>query len=444
MGSTDFCEAKTGLVPAQPTLSCAPIVVIKFGGTSVADVAGLNRAADHIARERRRGFGVAVVVSAMGGETDRLDGLVHELVHSVRDRALPDAAERDVVLACGEQVTAGLLALLLLARDIPARSFQGWQIMLKTDATYQDARLLELETKALGCFLETGGVAVLAGFQGVNADGRITTLGRGGSDLTAVSVAAALGAIRCDIYTDIDGVHTADPRIVATTRLRPHISYEEMLELASLGARVLQTRSVELAMLKHVPLRVCLSHADPDIMADNVGTLISDEDLTMERETVTGIAHTTDEAKITLTAVSDEPGVAAQIFVPLAEAGINVDMIVQNIARDGTTDITFTIPAADLPRANGVLESIGDILGAGAIISDTNVAKISAVGVGMRSRAGVAARMFSTLAAAGVNIQAISTSEIKLSVLIDAAYTELAVRVLHQAYQLDADNDQAE
>jgi len=412
---------------------------MKFGGTSMAGTERILKVADLVRAQQLRGHQVAVVVSAMAGDTDRLVNFCREASW------LYDPAEYDVVVASGEQVTSGLLAIALQAVGAKARSWLGWQLPIHTVEAHAKARIEAIDTTALIASMEAGEIAVIPGFQGVSADGRITTLGRGGSDTSAVAVAAAVKADRCDIYTDVDGVYTTDPRVVAKARKLKNVTYEEMLELASVGAKVLQTRSVGLAMKEGVRVQVLSSFIDADApSADTIpGTMIvSDEELEgmdMERQLITGIAHDKNEAKITLTRVPDKPGAVANIFGPLAEAAINVDMIIQNVGRDkGETDVTFTVPAADLARSMDLLEQAKDSIGFNRIIPDTNVAKISVVGVGMKSHAGVASTMFKALADRGVNIQAISTSEIKVSVLIEEDYTELAVRVLHTAYGLDA------
>jgi aspartate kinase len=413
-------------------------IVMKFGGTSMAGIERIRAVAARVAREVAAGNQVAVVVSAMAGETDRLVGWCREA------SALYDPREYDVVVSSGEQVTSGLLAIALQAAGVSARSWLGWQLPIQTSDAFAKARIGEIDTAALDRSLATGEVAVIPGFQGV-ADGRVTTLGRGGSDTSAVAIAAAMKADRCDIYTDVDGVYTTDPRIVPRARKLARVTYEEMLELASVGAKVLQTRSVGLAMKEGVRVRVLSSFEDGD--DPGRGTLIVGEEEveTMERQLITGIAHDKNEAKITLTAVPDKPGAVAAIFAPLADAGINVDMIIQNVAHrqtgaaGGSTDVTFTVPAADLPRSLDVLATGRDAIGYHQVLHDTRVAKISVVGVGMRSHAGVASTMFTTLGQRGINVQAISTSEIKVSVLIDEDETELAVRVLHTAYGLDAE-----
>ena len=402
-------------------------IVKKFGGTSVADLDRIRAVASRVKEAVDAGDQVAVVVSAMAGETNRLVDLVSNA------SALYDAREYDAVVSSGEQVTAGLTAIALQGLGVDARSFLGWQVAVHTTDAHGSARIEEIDTALLDERLNQGQVAVIAGFQGISDDNRITTLGRGGSDTTAVAFAAALKADRCDIYTDVDGVYTTDPRIVAPARKLDHITYEEMLEMASLGAKVLQTRSVELAMRYQVPLQVLSS------FTGGPGTMVVDEDDIMEQADISGIAYSSDEAKITLEGVADRPGVSAAIFGPLAEANINVDMIVQNVAADGErTDVTFTVPKADMARSLKVLEAAADVLDYSALKSDDNVVKVSVIGVGMRSHAGIASKMFATLAEKGINIQVITTSEIKVSVLIAAEYTELALRSLHTAYQLDA------
>ena len=402
-------------------------IVQKFGGTSVADLNRIRNAAERVKRAVDAGDQVAVVVSAMAGETNRLVDLVRQA------SPLHDAREYDAVVASGEQVTSGLMAIVLQTMGIQARSFQGWQMPLKTDNAHSRARILEIDTTLMRQRMDEGVVAVCAGFQGVSNVGLITTLGRGGSDTSAVALAAALEADRCDIFTDVDGVYTCDPRIVTKARKLDRITYEEMLEMASLGAKVLQTRSVELAMNHRVRVQVLSS------FEDKPGTLVVDEDEIMEHEVVSGIAYNRDEAKITLRRVADRPGVAAAIFGPLADAGINVDMIVQNVSADGeTTDMTFTVGKADLDRVNALLKDKQATIGFGEVICDSGVVKVSIIGVGMRSHAGVAQKMFSTLAERGINIQVISTSEIKVSILIAEDYAELALRALHTAYGLDA------
>jgi aspartate kinase len=409
-------------------------LVVKFGGTSVADVERIRNVARHVGREVHAGHQVVVVVSAMAGQTDHLVGLVREAA------ARHDLGEYDSVVASGEQVTSGLLAIILQDMGIPARSWLGWQVPIRTNEAHGAARIMGVEASALRDSVARGEVAVVAGFQGIAEDGRIATLGRGGSDTSAVAVAAALKAERCDIYTDVDGVYTTDPRIVPKARLIPKISYEEMLEMASLGAKVLQTRSVELAMVHGVPLQVRSSFATPDdIGNDWPGTLVCDESEIMEQQVVSSIAYAKDEAKVTLLKVADKPGVAASVFGPLAAANINVDMIVQNVSEDGRyTDMTFTVPAGDLRRTLDVLATAKDEIGYSDLRGSEDVAKVSIIGVGMRSHAGVAAQMFRALAEKGVNIEAISTSEIKVSILIDADYAELAIRTLHSVYGLDA------
>jgi aspartate kinase len=400
-------------------------IVQKFGGTSVADLDRIRNAACRVKREVDAGNEVAVVVSAMAGATNQLVEWTRQV-----DR-LHDAREYDVVVAAGEQITAGLMALSLQTMGVNARSWLGWQIPIRTDEVHGKARIETVHTVELEKRLAEGQVAVVAGFQGISPRGRITTLGRGGSDTSAVALAAALKADRCDIFTDVDGVYTTDPRIVANARKLSRITYEEMLEMASQGARVLQTRSVEMAMNHRVRLQVLSSFTDIP------GTLVVDEDEIVEKQVVSGIAYSRDEAKITVQRVADRPGVAAAIFGPLADNAINVDMIVQNISEDGKTDLTFTVARSDLDRAVSVLEGSRPVVGFDSLKPDSNVVKISVIGVGMRSHAGVAKRMFQTLADKGINIQVISTSEIKVSVLIAAEYTELALRALHTAYGLD-------
>ena len=412
-------------------------LVMKFGGTSVADVEHIRNVARHVEREVKAGHQIAVVVSAMAGTTDKL-------VDWCRQAApMHDAREYDAIVASGEQITAGLLAIVLQDMGIPARSWQGWQVAVKTDGVHGAARIAEIDAATLRKKMEQGQVAVVAGFQGVGPDKRITTLGRGGSDTSAVALAAALEA-RCDIYSDVDGVYTADPRITARASKLDRVSYEEMLEMASLGAKVLQTRSVELAMVYKVPLQVRSSFAPPDSPNQNradgtgPGTIVCDEEAIVEQHVVSGIAYSKDEAKVSIRRVKDRPGVSASIFGPLAEADISVDMIVQNVSSDGeTANITFTLARKDLRKALEVLAGLKDKVGYHELTHSSDVAKVSVVGIGMRSHAGVAARMFKALAEKGINIQAITTSEIKVSVLIDEAYTELAVRALHSAYGLE-------
>ncbi|MEM8812956.1 MAG: aspartate kinase [Pseudomonadota bacterium] len=412
-------------------------LALKFGGTSVADVERIRNVARHVKREVDAGHEVAVVVSAMAGTTNGLVKLCREAA------LLHDAREYDTIVSSGEQVTSGLLAIVLQSMGVDARSWQGWQIAVETDGAHGSARIQSIDGSKLKERLAMGQVAVVAGFQGIGPNSRITTLGRGGSDTSAVALAAAIEADRCDIYTDVDGVYTTDPRIVSRARRLDRVSYEEMLELASLGAKVLQVRSVELAMVHSVPVFVRSSFEDPDAIARNgsnlpSGTLICSEDEILEKQNVTGIAASKDEAQISLRNVPDKPGVAASVFVPLADANINVDMIVQTISADGSTaDITFTVPAADYDRSLAVLNEASDTIGFQLLEGANDVVKISIVGVGMRSHAGVAAQAFRALAERGINIRAITTSEIKISVLIDSAYTELAVRSLHSIYGLD-------
>ncbi len=406
------------------------LIVMKFGGTSVATIERIIGAARHVKREVQAGHQVIVNVSAMAGITDQLVGYVKE-VSDLKD--VEEYADYDVVVATGEQVTAGLMALHLRSEGILARAWTGWQVPVITDEAHGKARVEEIHTENIRKSLEAGRVAVVTGFQGVTKDGRVTTLGRGGSDTSAVALAAAFGADRCDIYTDVDGVYTCDPRIVQGVRKLERVTYEEMLELASQGAKVLQTRSVEIAMNHDVVLQV------RSTFSDEPGTLLVKEDETMEQQRITGIAYSRDEARITLSGVKDKPGVSAAIFGPLSEANINVDMIVQNITPDGkVTDVTFTVTRGDLKNALRALEGVKDILEYQSLHTDAKVAKLSVIGVGMRSHAGVAQQMFSTLAEKNINIMAITTSEIKVSVLIDESYIELALRALHTAYGLDA------
>ena len=405
------------------------LIVQKFGGTSVADIACIKAVALRVKAEVDQGNAVAVVPSAMAGVTNQL------VAYADAMSPLYDAREYDVVVSTGEQVTSGLLAMALQELGIAARSWLAWQIPVRTDGVHGKARIQDIETARIKEHLGRGEVAVVPGFQGLGPDGRITTLGRGGSDNSAVALAAALGADRCDIYTDVDGIYTTDPRIVAKARKLTKVTYEEMLEMASLGAKVLQTRSVELAMNHGVRLQVRSSFDDAP------GTMVVNEDEIVEHELVSGIAYSRDEAKITLQGVADRPGVAAAIFGPLSEAAINVDMIVQNVSVDDRrTDLTFTVTEADLRRAVETLEAVKETLDYRSLTADSNVVKVSVIGVGMRSHAGIAQRMFKALAEKGINIQVISTSEIKVSVLIAEEYTELALRALHAAYGLDAED----
>lgn len=423
-------------------------IVMKFGGTSMAGTERIRRVANIVRKQAEGGNEVAVVVSAMAGETDRLVNFCREA------NPLYDPAEYDAVVSSGEQVTSGLLALTLQAMGCKARSWLGWQVPIKTFSVHANARIDDFDASRLVEHMQAGEIAVIPGFQGLSEDGRISTMGRGGSDTSAVAIAAAVGADRCDIYTDVDGVYTTDPRIVARAQKQKYVTYEEMLELASVGAKVLQTRSVSLAMKRNVRVQVLSSFVDDDApSADTLpGTMIvSEEEMDdilkeqkMERQTVTGIALDKNEARVVLTRVPDKPGAVAEIFLPLGEAGINVDMIIQNVGRDkGETDVTFTVPQAELARAQALLENLKEKIGYNRIITDANVAKVSVVGMGMKSHTGVAASMFKALADRGINVQAISTSEIKISVLIDADETELAVRVLHTAYGLDAKDEAA-
>lgn len=407
-------------------------LVLKFGGTSVADPDRIKNVAAKAKREVDAGHQVCVVVSAMSGETNRLVDFCRQIdpVH--------DQKEYDVVVATGEQVTIGLTAMALQALGVRSRSFTGWQAGVKTDGMHGKARIEGIDAAALIAEMEAGGVPVIAGFQGIGPSGRISTLGRGGSDTSAVALAAGLNADRCDIYTDVDGVYTADPRVVKTARKLDRITYEEMLELASLGAKVLQTRSVELAMNHRVRVQV-LSSFEAALGSELPGTLVVDEDEIVEKQIVSGVTYAPDEAKLTLQRVADRPGVAAALFGALADAGINIDMIVQNVSPDHkATDMTFTVARADLARASKVLEGLKAELGYAELVPDQNVAKVSVVGVGMRSHTGVARTMFKALADKNINVEVISTSEIKISVLIAAEYTELAVRSLHTAFGLDA------
>ena len=412
-----------------------PLLVMKFGGTSVGDLARIKNAAGKVKREVDRGYDVIVIVSAMSGKTNELVGWVEGT------SPMFDAREYDAVVSSGENVTAGLLALTLQELDVPARSWQGWQVPIQTTSAHSSARFIDIpRTNIDAKFTEGFKVAVVAGFQGVSQEHRITTLGRGGSDTTAVAFAAAFGAERCDIYTDVDGIYTTDPRISPKARKLEKIAFEEMLELASLGAKVLQTRSVELAMRYKVRLRVLSSFEDTD---ENSGTLVCDEDEIMESKVVSGVAYSRDEAKMTLVKVQDRPGIAAAIFGPLSDSGVNVDMIVQNISEvengGAVTDMTFSCPTNQVPRARKAMEDARDagLIAYVDLVQDTEVAKVSVVGIGMRSHAGVAATMFKALAAENINIKVIATSEIKISVLIDRKYMELAVQALHDAFALD-------
>ena len=404
------------------------LIVQKYGGTSVATIDRIRHVADRVQRTRAAGHDVIVVVSAMAGETNRLVALAHQAAED------PDPGETDVLLATGEQVTVGLLAITLKARGQQARSFLGFQVPIRTDRAYGRARIEAIEADALLAEVRRGSVPIVAGFQGIDPDGRVTTLGRGGSDTTGVAIAAALkmaGAdVVCEIYTDVEGVYTTDPNIVPSARKLARISYEEMLEMASLGAKVLQIRSVEFAKKYEVPVHVRSSFSEAE------GTLVTKEDPSMEAVVVSGVTYSKDEAKIAIRRVLDRPGIAAKVFGAVAEAGIVVDMIIQNVSEDGTTDLTFTVPKGDLRRAEAIVRKIAPEIGAASVESDDQIAKVSIVGVGMRSHAGVAARMFDVLAREGINILMISTSEIKTSCVIHQKYTELAVRVLHDAFGL--------
>ncbi|MDF1608012.1 aspartate kinase [Hoeflea sp. YIM 152468] len=419
-------------------------IVMKFGGSSVADLDRIRNVARHVKREVDAGHQVAVVVSAMAGKTNELVGWVQAMPMVAGASApLYDAREYDAIVASGEQVTSGLLAIALQSMGVDARSWQGWQIPVKTDNAHAAARILEIDGSELIRRFEMGQVAVVAGFQGISPDNRLATLGRGGSDTSAVAIAAAVKADRCDIYTDVDGVYTTDPRIEPKARRMKKIAFEEMLEMASLGAKVLQVRSVELAMVHKVRTFVRSSFVDPDApgmgdLIDPPGTLICDEEEIVEQEVVTGIAYAKDEAQISLRRLADRPGVSAAIFGPLADAYINVDMIVQNISEDGSrTDMTFTVPTSDAEKALAVLEGQKQVVGYDVVQSESGLAKVSVIGIGMRSHAGVAATAFKALAEKSINIKAITTSEIKISILIDGAYAELAVRTLHSVYGLD-------
>ena len=403
-------------------------IVQKFGGTSVADTDRIRAVAEKVKREINAGNEVAVLLSAMAGVTNQLVAYVDDV------STLYDAREYDTVVSTGEQVTVGLLALVLQGMGIPARSWLGWQLPIRTDNVHSKARIEDIESAELDKRMKAGEVPVVAGFQGLSAENRVTTLGRGGTDTSAVALAVALGADRCDIYTDVDGVYTTDPRIVPQAKKLERVTYEEMLEMASLGTKVLQTRAVEMAMKHGQRIQVLSSFEDVP------GTLVVDEDEIVEQELVSGITYSRDEAKITLVSVRDQPGVAAAIFGPLSEAGMNVDMIVQSVSGDGqSTDMTFTVAENDLEPAVETLKLLQEQLGCDDIMFDSNVAKVSVIGVGMRSHAGVAQTMFSALAEKGINIQVISTSEIKVSVLIDEEYMELALRSLHAAYGLDVE-----
>ncbi len=408
-----------------------PTLVMKFGGTSVANLDRIKRAAKRVGVEVSKGYNVIVVVSAMSGKTNELVGWVEET------SPLFDAREYDAIVSSGENVTAGLMALTLQEMNINARSWQGWQVPLITSSAHAAARIEDIPTKNINAKFDQGvRVAVVAGFQGISSEGRITTLGRGGSDTTAVAFAAAFGAERCDIYTDVDGIYTTDPRVENKARKLDKIAFEEMLELASLGAKVLQTRSVELAMRFKVKLRVLSSFEE---QSDSAGTLVCDEEEIMESNVVAGVAFQRDEAKMTLISIADRPGIAAAIFMPLSDAGVNVDMIVQNISEEGRTDMTFSCPVDQVGRAQQAMAKAKDSgeINFHDLIADTDVAKVSVVGIGMRSHTGVAAKMFHVLSAEGVNIKVITTSEIKISVLVDRKYMELAVQALHDAFDLD-------
>lgn len=423
-----------GMETGQIMERTPPRIVMKFGGTSVGDLDRIRAVAKRVQAQVNAGCEVAVVVSAMSGETNKLVGFCESL------SPLYDPREYDAVVATGEEVTSGLLAIALQALGVNARSWQGWQVPIRTDSAHGKARIDSIDGEGLSSCMKAGQVPVIAGFQGVSPEGRVTTLGRGGSDTSAVAIAAAVKADRCDIYTDVDGVYTTDPRIVPKARKLAKITYEEMLELASVGAKVLQTRSVELAMKERVRVQVLSSFAE-EAPAENghlPGSLVVDEDEIVEQELVTGIAYSRDEARISMRRIPDRPGIAAAIFGPLSENSINVDMIVQSTGEDGMTNMTFTTSKTDLARAMAVIEAASPDIQYGEVVTDDAVVKISVVGVGMRSHAGVASTMFRTLSERGINIQVISTSEIKVSVLIPADYAELAIRALHTAYGLDA------
>tara|TARA_Y100000590_G_C15728051_1_gene1015978 strand:- start:1036 stop:2304 length:1269 start_codon:yes stop_codon:yes gene_type:complete len=411
-------------------------IVMKFGGTSMADIDKISIVADHVQREYKNGTKVAVVVSAMAGETDRLINLVNQIGDNI------DQSERDVVISSGEQVSSALLAMILNSRNIPSRSMQGWQIPLQTDELHGVARINNISNSALNDIIDNREVPIIAGFQGISPNNRVTTFGRGGSDTTAVAIACSINADLCDIYTDVDGVYTADPRIVKSANKIENISYEEMLEMASQGAKVLQTRSVELGMSYGMPIRVRSTFDENNFEKKNktinIGTIVENEGNVLEDKVVSGIAYSKNEAKITILKLEDKPGVAAEIFGKLSEGGVNVDMIVQNISGDGMhTDLTFTVPGTELRKSINILKKLKNEIQYDKLIESKEIAKVSVIGVGMRSHAGVAALMFSTLGEKGINIQAITTSEIKVSVLIDSQYLELAMRALHSAYDLD-------
>ena len=411
-------------------------IVMKFGGTSMGDIEKISKVADHIQRERNNGIQTAVVVSAMAGETDRLINLVNEA------NVVTNKAEKDVIISTGEQVSSALLSLILNSRGIKAESVQGWQIPLETTDMHGSARIKNINPQKLQSLLDNGIIPIIAGFQGISQENKITTLGRGGSDTTAVAIACALNADLCDIYTDVDGVFTSDPRIIKKAQKIDKISFEEMLEMASQGAKVLQTRSVELAMSYNMPIRVRSTFIENDFekkdKSHKIGTLVTNEENIVEDKVVSGIAYSRGEAKITIQNLEDKPGVAAQIFGDLADQGVNVDMIVQNISADGKhTDLTFTVQEIDLDSSIEIIEGLGDKIKYSKCIQSKDIAKVSVIGVGMRSHAGVAAQMFATLAEKGINIQAITTSEIKVSVLIELQYIELAMRALHSVYGLD-------
>tara|TARA_Y200000002_G_scaffold383287_1_gene404882 strand:+ start:5565 stop:6827 length:1263 start_codon:yes stop_codon:yes gene_type:complete len=411
-------------------------IVMKFGGTSMADFDCMSKVADHIERELSAGLKLAVVVSAMAGETDRLISLADQVGSNTKQ------SEKDVIISSGEQVSSAILSMILNKRNINAKSIQGWQIPLITIGMHGSARINDVKSDYLDKLIEDGVVPIIAGFQGISQENRITTLGRGGSDTTAVAIACAINADLCDIYTDVDGVYTSDPRVIPKAQKLNIISFEEMLEMASQGAKVLQTRSVELAMSYNMPIRVRSTFSENNFEnvenSTNIGTIVTNEERILEDKVVSGIAYSKNEAKVTIQQLEDKPGVAAEIFGNLADSGINVDMIVQNISADGMhTDLTFTVQESDLSAARLVIDNLGDKVKYAKLEESKEIAKVSIIGVGMRSHAGVAAQMFSILAEKGINIQAITTSEIKVSVLIDLRQIEKAMRALHSVYGLD-------
>ena len=411
-------------------------IVMKFGGTSMADFDCMSKVADHIERELSAGLKLAVVVSAMAGETDRLISLADQVGSNTKQ------SEKDVIISSGEQVSSAILSMILNKRNINAKSIQGWQIPLITIGMHGSARINDVKSDYLDKLIENGVVPIIAGFQGISQENRVTTLGRGGSDTTAVAIACAINADLCDIYTDVDGVYTSDPRVIPKAQKLNIISFEEMLEMASQGAKVLQTRSVELAMSYNMPIRVRSTFSENNFEnvenSTNIGTIVTNEERILEDKVVSGIAYSKNEAKVTIQQLEDKPGVAAEIFGNLADSGINVDMIVQNISADGMhTDLTFTVQESDLNAARLVIDNLGDKVKYAKLEESKEIAKVSIIGVGMRSHAGVAAQMFSVLAEKGINIQAITTSEIKVSVLIELRQIEKAMRALHAVYGLD-------